>query len=303
VNALTALALTGLVGARRACRDGRGLNPGTSRSPRASPSWSKLFSPLGIEVNFVQFSRGRAGRTSGAHRTNSKPTEDAMKTLATRLVVTASIAALICATPASIDLVRAGAVGTTHLALALDTAQAHEVHGGHGAAGEHHASHESGRRAGGDRAADASGNNFDGNGIKADNVRADNVRADDIKANNVRANNFRANDVTANNIRANNVRANDINANDVRLNNVNVNDVNATRVNAANVNATYVRPPYIARPWGVGATASAVAVGTTVAVLPASCTVVDYNGVTYHHCGDTYYVASDGAYVAVNPPR
>jgi hypothetical protein len=25
--------------------------------------------------------------------------------------------------------------------------------------------------------------------------------------------------------------------------------------------------------------------------------------VTYHHCGDTYYIASNGAYVAVNPPR
>ena len=46
-----------------------------------------------------------------------------------------------------------------------------------------------------------------------------------------------------------------------------------------------------------------MAVGTTVAVLPPSCTVVDYNGVTYHHCGSNYYIASNGAYVAVNPPR
>jgi hypothetical protein len=30
---------------------------------------------------------------------------------------------------------------------------------------------------------------------------------------------------------------------------------------------------------------------------------VEYNGVTYHHCGDTYYIASNGVYVAVNPPR
>ena len=60
----------------------------------------------------------------------------------------------------------------------------------------------------------------------------------------------------------------------MRRNDVNVNNVNATRVNA-----TYVRPPYPVRPWAVAATAAAV--GTTVAVLPASCTVVDYNGVTY----------------------
>jgi hypothetical protein len=30
---------------------------------------------------------------------------------------------------------------------------------------------------------------------------------------------------------------------------------------------------------------------------------VDYKGVTYHHCGDNYYIASNGVYVAVNPPR
>jgi hypothetical protein len=38
-------------------------------------------------------------------------------------------------------------------------------------------------------------------------------------------------------------------------------------------------------------------------VLPASCTVVVTDGMTYHHCGDSYYIASDGAYVVVNPPR
>ena len=84
---------------------------------------------------------------------------------------------------------------------------------------------------------------------------------------------------------------------------MNKTNVNAANVNAANVNAAYVRPPYVGRPAAVATTATVAAVGTTVAVLPASCTVVYVDGVTYHNCNGTYYVASDGAYVVVNPPR
>ena len=54
---------------------------------------------------------------------------------------------------------------------------------------------------------------------------------------------------------------------------------------------------------GREALVSALRAGTTVAVLPASCTVVVVDGVSYHHCGDSYYVASNGSYVVVNPPR
>ena len=84
---------------------------------------------------------------------------------------------------------------------------------------------------------------------------------------------------------------------------MNKTNVNAANVNAANVNAAYVRPPYVGRPAAVATTATVAAVGTTVAVLPASCTVVYVDGVTYHNCNGTYYVDSDGAYVVVNPPR
>lgn len=213
-----------------------------------------------------------------------------MQTLATKLTMSAAIAALICATPVSIDLVRsgtAGSDGTARVALALDTAQAQPARSGHDAGAR-----GTDRRSGsGDRAADARGRDLKGNNIRGNDVRANDVRGNDVRANDVRANNVRAYD-----IRANDIRANDMRANDVRQNNVNVNDVNATKVDA-----TYVRPPYAARPAAV--TATAVAVGTTVAVLPPSCTVVDYNGVTYHHCGSNYYIASNGVYVAVNPPR
>jgi hypothetical protein len=93
--------------------------------------------------------------------------------------------------------------------------------------------------------------------------------------------------------RANNVRANNVRANDVRVNNVNVNNVDARRV------APYAQPAYA--PWAAAATVAAA--GTAVAVLPPSCAAVSYDGATYYQCGNSFYVASNGGYVAVNPPR
>jgi hypothetical protein len=63
-----------------------------------------------------------------------------------------------------------------------------------------------------------------------------------------------------------------------------------------------VRPAYV-RPVAAGAVVAATAVGTSVAALPAQCTTVVVDGAAYHRCGATYYRASGGAYVAVNPPR
>ena len=212
-----------------------------------------------------------------------------MQTLATKLTITAAIAVLICATPVAIDLVRPDAAGsgTGRFALAFDTAQAEPAHSGH-EAGARGTDRRSGN---GDRGADARGRE-----VKGNDIRGNDTKANDIRGNNIKANDVRANDVKANDVRANDVKANDIRTNNVRSNNVNVNDIDTTKVNA-----TTVRPPYPARPATVAAPAAAV--GTTVAVLPASCTIVDYNGVTYHHCGSNYYIASNGAYVAVNPPR
>src|SRR5215468_5562701 len=50
---------------------------------------------------------------------------------------------------------------------------------------------------------------------------------------------------------------------------------------------------------GVGAVAAAgtaVAVGTTVAALPASCTTVVIQGVAYRQCGGAYYRVSGRSY-------
>jgi hypothetical protein len=170
-----------------------------------------------------------------------------MQRIATKLILTASLAALIFATPVS-----------------LATAQAHpnrEATARSAGGGDRQAAHNAGDRQGAD--------------ARANNAKVNNAKIDNAKVNNAKVNN-------------------------AKVNNVNVNDVNVNNVNATNVNAAYVRRPLTT---GVAVAGTAVAVGTTVAVLPASCTTVIYDDVTYHHCGSTYYVAADGAYVAVNPPR
>ena len=118
-----------------------------------------------------------------------------MQTLATKLTMSAAIAALICATPVSIDLLRPGAAGpesTARLALALDTARAQPARSGRDA-GARGADRRSGN---GDRAADARGRELKGNDVRGNNIKANDVRANDVRANDIRANDVRANDIT-----------------------------------------------------------------------------------------------------------
>jgi hypothetical protein len=190
-----------------------------------------------------------------------------MQRTVTKLAITASVAALILATPVSIDL-----GSGTGLMFATAQAQTRDGHGGREHANRQAGSH---RDAGGDHQAAG---------------HADQRSAGDGKFTNARANDIKANDIRANDVRVNNANVNNVNVNDVKVNN-------------ANVNAAYVRPPYVAPRVGYAGAGAAVAVGTTVAVLPASCTTVVYDNTVYHHCGDTYYIASDGVYVAVNAPR
>jgi len=64
------------------------------------------------------------------------------------------------------------------------------------------------------------------------------------------------------------------------------------------VGAAYVSPVVA----GAAVAGTAVAVGTTVAALPAHCTTVVYQGAAYRRCGSAYYRAAGGTFVAVNPP-
>ncbi|WP_338868391.1 hypothetical protein [Myxococcus stipitatus] len=84
--------------------------------------------------------------------------------------------------------------------------------------------------------------------------------------------------------------------------NVNVNrDVDVHRDIDVNVDENY-HP--VARE--VGATATAVAVGSVVRSLPPSCSTVVTNNITYQNCGGTWYQprysGTDVTYLVVNPP-
>ena len=165
-----------------------------------------------------------------------------MQRLATKFTLTASLAALIFATPVSVDLPRSNATDGAHVAgiFSLNTAQAHPEREG------------AARNAGGGNR-QAARNAGDRQGARANERTADNARAADIRANNGRANDIRANDIRANNANVNNARINNAEVNNANVNSVKVNDANVNNANVNNVEAAYVRPPYArppyAQPW------------------------------------------------------
>jgi hypothetical protein len=145
-------------------------------------------------------------------------------------------------------------------------------------------------------------NNAGLNNAHVNNANVNNANVNNANVNNVRAGNVGVNNVRAGNAGVNNVRANNANVNNVDVNNVGVNNVN--NIHPTNVNAAYARSPYFAGPAAAAAAGgTGVAAGTAVTVLPASCTTVVYDGISYQQCGNTYYVASSSGYVAVKPPR
>jgi hypothetical protein len=89
--------------------------------------------------------------------------------------------------------------------------------------------------------------------------------------------------------------------------NIDVNrNVNVHRDIDVDIDRGYYHPVARAAAATTAVAATAVAVGTVVNALPASCTMVTAGGVTYQRCGSTYYqpryYGTQVSYVAVNPP-
>ena len=103
----------------------------------------------------------------------------------------------------------------------------------------------------------------------------------------------------------NNSRA-DVRTNDVR--NTSVNNVNVNRNVNVNVEGCSGRcggwdHPVAATAVVAGAVAvTAAAVGSMVATVPPNCVPVNYGGMVYQQCGNTWYAPQGSQYVAVNPP-
>jgi len=75
------------------------------------------------------------------------------------------------------------------------------------------------------------------------------------------------------------------------------------RRTARRTSARYDAHPYRGGAVAVGAAAAtAIAIGTVVRSLPASCTTVMVDGVTYHRCSGTYYAPRGGQWVVVEAP-
>jgi hypothetical protein len=107
------------------------------------------------------------------------------------------------------------------------------------------------------------------------------------------------------------------NANVNKNTNVNVNkNVNVNTNQNVNVNQNvYVHSSsyyggsccYNPAPVAAAVIATAIIVGTRVNTLPPACSVVYVNGLTYQHCGSTWYqpqfVGTSTTYVVVTAPR
>jgi hypothetical protein len=104
---------------------------------------------------------------------------------------------------------------------------------------------------------------------------------------------------------ANNSRA-DVRTNDVRSNSVNnVNVERNVNVNVDNHGGWDNDYHPVARAAAVGATVAVTSavIGSMVATVPPNCVPVNYGGMVYQQCGNTWYQPQGTQYVVVNPPN
>src|SRR5271169_352381 len=89
--------------------------------------------------------------------------------------------------------------------------------------------------------------------------------------------------------------------------NVNVNVNKNVNVNVNNSSYYGAGCCYHPAPVAAAVVTTAVVIGTRVNTLPAACTVVKVNGMTYQQCGSTWYqpqfVGTSTTYVVVVAPR
>ncbi|HEX3139457.1 MAG TPA: hypothetical protein VHQ87_05350 [Rhizobacter sp.] len=145
---------------------------------------------------------------------------------------------------------------------------------------------------GGNRGADRSGG--------ADrNAGADRSGAQGNRANTAQANNAKA-DARSNNVR--NTSANNVNGSNRNTNvnkNVNVN-VDSNNGGCCNNNGWDNDHPVAAVAATVAVTSAIV--GSLTPNVPANCVPVNYGGMVYQQCGNTWYQPQGSQYVVVNPP-
>ncbi len=106
--------------------------------------------------------------------------------------------------------------------------------------------------------------------------------------------------------RANNVRSGSVN--NVNSSRTNVNNVNANRNVNVNVDGNNNccgggwDNDYHPIAAAAVVTATVAAIGSMVRTVPSNCVPVNYGGVVYQQCGNTWYQPQGSQYMVVNPP-
>jgi|SRR5690348_9971523 hypothetical protein len=105
----------------------------------------------------------------------------------------------------------------------------------------------------------------------------------------------------------NNANINRANVNNANINNVNVNRNWTTDVDVDNGWGWRGNPVAAGAAFAAGAAVTSAAIGSVVYSLPAACSVVVVNGISYQHCGSTWYepqfAGTSVSYVVVGEPH
>lgn len=104
-------------------------------------------------------------------------------------------------------------------------------------------------------------------------------------------------------VRANNVRSSSVN--NINNTNVNVNrnvNVNANRGGCCGGWDNDYHPVATAAAVTATVAVTSAVVGSIVRSVPANCVPVNYGGMIYQQCGNTWYQPQGSQYVVINPP-
>ena len=115
------------------------------------------------------------------------------------------------------------------------------------------------------------------------------------------------NNANVNRANVNNANVNRANVNNANINNVNVNRNWNTDVDVDNGWGWGGHPVAAGAGFAAGAALTSAAIGSVVYSLPPACSVVSVNGVSYQHCGSTWYepqfAGTSVSYVVVAAPQ
>jgi hypothetical protein len=129
-------------------------------------------------------------------------------------------------------------------------------------------------------------------------------RGGNFNSGNINRGNVNTGNINRGNVNTGNINRGNINTGNINTGNINSGNINRVNVNTGNVNVNHVDVDNDWHGWGgyydhpvgayaagamVGATATAIAMGSRYYALPAGCGPYPYGGFTYYSCGGNWY--------------